>query len=183
MKIARLMIRGALLIVSRVIRYNHDLFFGIFDQAQFDPAVGRTVSLAEGDCSRAAKEALRGLRYWTQRPQRGPVRAMPGEVSDVVMGICNELATFGQWVAEISTADGKKCLRVSEEFARGSRYFLAALVAPTRLVIVVVRSMRGAWPRTMLTLAFTGLSRVRQLTPLRTNWVSDLPKVVFFSHG
>ncbi len=119
MKATRLSIPDVVLIEPKVFGDDRGFFFESFNQAQFDAAIGYSVSFVQDNHSRSAKNVLRGLHYQIRQPQGKLVRVVLGEVFDVAVDIRKSSPTFGQWVGEHLSAENKKQLWVPEGFAHG----------------------------------------------------------------
>ena len=119
MKVTRLAIPEVCLIEPRVFGDTRGFFFESFNQRQFNEAIGKEVFFVQDNHSRSAKNVLRGLHYQVVRPQGKLVRVVQGEVFDVAVDIRKSSPTFGQWVAEILSAENKKQLWIPEGFAHG----------------------------------------------------------------
>ena len=108
MKVAPTAIPGVCLIEPRVFGDNRGFFFESFNQRRFNEAIGREVIFVQDNHSRSVQNVLRGLHYQVERPQGKLVRVVQGEVFDVAVDIRKSSPTFGQWVAEILSAENKK---------------------------------------------------------------------------
>ena len=69
--------------------------------------------------SSSKKGTLRGLHYQLLSPQGKLVRVISGEVFDVAVDLRKSSNTFGDWVAEILSAENKRQLWVPPGFAHG----------------------------------------------------------------
>ena len=80
---------------------------------------GVDLNFVQDNQSRSVQATLRGLHYQLQFPQGKLARVISGEVFDVAVDLRKGSPTFGQWVAEILSADNKKQLWVPPGFAHG----------------------------------------------------------------
>lgn len=94
-------------------------FFESFNQRNFDDALGETLKFVQDNQSRSARGVLRGLHYQVRQPQGKLVRVLHGEIYDVAVDIREGSPTFGQWVAELLSAENKKQLWIPAGFAHG----------------------------------------------------------------
>jgi dTDP-4-dehydrorhamnose 3,5-epimerase len=118
-KTTPLAIPDVVLIEPRLFGDERGFFFESFNQAQFDAAVGRSVTFVQDNHSGSAKNVLRGLHYQIRQPQGKLVRVVAGEVFDVAVDLRKSSPTFGQWVGEVLSAENKRELWVPEGFAHG----------------------------------------------------------------
>ena len=119
MKVIPTAIPDVCLIEPRVFGDGRGFFFESFNQRQFNEAIGREVIFVQDNHSRSAKNVLRGLHYQIIQPQGKLVRVVQGEVFDVAVDIRKSSPTFGQWMAEILSAENKKQIWIPEGFAHG----------------------------------------------------------------
>ncbi|KRB51413.1 dTDP-4-dehydrorhamnose 3,5-epimerase [Rhizobium sp. Root708] len=112
-------IPDVLLVQPKVYGDERGFFFESFNQAQFDTALGRTVTFVQDNHSRSGKNVLRGLHYQIKQPQGKLVRVVEGEVFDVCVDIRRSSPTFGRWVGEVLSATNKHQLWVPPGFAHG----------------------------------------------------------------
>jgi dTDP-4-dehydrorhamnose 3,5-epimerase len=119
MKVTPTTIPDVLIIEPLVFGDARGFFFESFNQRQFNEAIGREVIFVQDNHSRSAKNVLRGLHYQVVRPQGKLVRVVQGEVFDVAVDIRKSSPTFGQWMAEILSAENKKQIWIPEGFAHG----------------------------------------------------------------
>lgn len=96
------------------------LFFESFNHKRFEQAIGRPVTFVQDNHSMSHKGVLRGLHYQLSPHAQGKlVRVVQGEVFDVAVDIRKSSPTYGQWVAEILSAENKKQVWIPEGFAHG----------------------------------------------------------------
>lgn len=119
MKATSLAIPDVFLFEPKVFGDDRGFFFESFNHAEFEEAIGRSISFVQDNHSRSAQNVLRGLHYQIQQPQGILVRVVSGEVFDVAVDIRKSSPTFGQWVGEKLSAENKKQLWVPEGFAHG----------------------------------------------------------------
>ncbi|VVD78688.1 dTDP-4-dehydrorhamnose 3,5-epimerase [Pandoraea terrigena] len=94
-------------------------FFESFNQRNFDNALGETLTFVQDNQSRSVRGVLRGLHYQVKQPQGKLVRVLHGEIYDIAVDIREGSPTFGQWVAEVLSAENKKQLWIPTGFAHG----------------------------------------------------------------
>jgi dTDP-4-dehydrorhamnose 3,5-epimerase len=119
MRATPLGIPDVMLIETRVFADRRGFFYESFNERQFEDAIGRRVAFVQDNHSCSAKNVLRGLHYQVHRPQGKLIRVVAGALFDVAVDIRKSSRTFGQWVAEILSADNKKQLWIPEGFAHG----------------------------------------------------------------
>ena len=120
MRVTRLRIPDVLLIEPKVFGDERGFFFESFNQNAFAAATGLSVDFVQDNNSRSAKNVLRGLHYQLPPKAQGKlVRAVFGEVFDVVVDIRKTSPTFGQWVGERLSAENKRQMWIPPGFAHG----------------------------------------------------------------
>ena len=119
MKAIALAIPDVFLIEPQVFGDDRGFFFESFNHAKFEAAIGRQVSFVQDNHSRSSQGVLRGLHYQRSRPQGKLVRVTQGEVLDVAVDIRAGSPTYGQWVAQILSAENKRQLWIPEGLAHG----------------------------------------------------------------
>lgn len=108
------------LIEPRVFGDQRGFFFESFNQRAFEEAIGKTVCFVQDNHSKSVRNVLRGLHYQlTPRAQGKLVRVVHGEVFDIAVDIRKHSATFGQWAAEVLSAENKRQMWIPEGFAHG----------------------------------------------------------------
>jgi dTDP-4-dehydrorhamnose 3,5-epimerase len=119
MKATPLAIPDVMVIETRVFADQRGFFYESFNDRQFGEAIGRRVVFVQDNHSCSAQNVLRGLHYQVQRPQGKLIRVIAGALFDVAVDLRKSSRTFGQWVAEILSAENKKQLWIPEGFAHG----------------------------------------------------------------
>ena len=96
------------------------VFFESFNQNNFEELAGIASTFVQDNHSKSTKGVLRGLHYQLQPKAQGKlIRAIQGEIFDVVVDIRKDSPTFGQWHGEVLSADNKKQLWIPLGFAHG----------------------------------------------------------------
>ena len=120
MKVTATRIPEVLLIEPRVFGDARGFFFESFNLKVFSEALGAAVEFVQDNHSRSSRGVLRGLHYQLAPHAQGKlVRVVAGEVFDVAVDIRPGSPTYGQWVAEILSAENKKQLWIPPGFAHG----------------------------------------------------------------
>lgn len=107
-------------IEPRVFGDERGFFFESFNEKAFNEATGNKLPFVQDNHSKSVKGVLRGLHYQLPPKAQGKlVRVVQGEVFDVAVDIRKDSPTYGQWVAEILSAENKKQLWIPPGFAHG----------------------------------------------------------------
>ena len=120
MKITPLDIPDVILIKPNLYEDERGFFYESFNQRDFIEATGSSIHFVQDNHSKSTKGVVRGLHY--QLPPKAQdklVRVLQGEVFDVAVDIRKSSPTFGQWTAEILSAENKKQLWIPAGFAHG----------------------------------------------------------------
>ena len=120
MKVTDTKIPDVKIIEPTVFEDERGFFFESFNHKKFEEAIGRKVTFVQDNHSKSSKSVLRGLHYQLPPHEQGKLlRVVQGEVFDVAVDIRKSSPTFGQWVAEVLSAENKKQLWMPEGFAHG----------------------------------------------------------------
>ena len=119
MKITPTAIPDVLVIEPRVFADERGFFFESFNERAFEQATGITTKFVQDNHSRSVRNTLRGLHYQIQQPQGKLVRAVAGEIFDVVVDLRRKSPTFGKWAGNYLSAENKNMLWVPAGFAHG----------------------------------------------------------------
>jgi dTDP-4-dehydrorhamnose 3,5-epimerase len=118
MKITPSELPGILIIEPRVFGDERGFFMEAFRANEY-AASGITGPFVQDNHSASRKNVLRGLHYQIQQPQGKLVRAVAGEVFDVVVDLRRSSQTFGHWAGWILSAKNKIQVWVPQGFAHG----------------------------------------------------------------
>jgi dTDP-4-dehydrorhamnose 3,5-epimerase len=119
MNISPAAIPDVLVIEPRVFADERGFFFESYNERAFAQATGIAAKFVQDNHSRSVKNTLRGLHYQIQQPQGKLVRAVAGEVFDVVVDIRRSSPSFGHWVGNILSAENKRMVWIPAGFAHG----------------------------------------------------------------
>jgi dTDP-4-dehydrorhamnose 3,5-epimerase len=119
MRVTPTAIAGVLVIEPRVYADERGFFFESYNERAFAEATGIAAKFVQDNHSRSVKNTLRGLHYQIRQPQGKLVRAVAGEVFDVVVDIRRSSPTFGRWLGEILSAENKKLMWIPAGLAHG----------------------------------------------------------------
>ena len=111
-------IPDVLIIEPKVFQDERGFFLESYQKKQFKEA-GIDVDFVQDNHSKSCRGTLRGLHYQIQQPQGKLVRAIAGEIFDVVVDLRKHSHTFGQWVGDYLSAENKRILWVPAGFAHG----------------------------------------------------------------
>jgi dTDP-4-dehydrorhamnose 3,5-epimerase len=118
LKIIPTSIPDVFIIEPRVFQDERGFFLESYQKKQFKEA-GINVDFVQDNHSKSCHGTLRGLHYQIQQPQGKLVRAIVGEIFDVVVDIRKHSPSFGQWVGDYISAENKRMLWVPAGFAHG----------------------------------------------------------------
>ncbi len=119
MNVIKTEIPDLLIIEPKVFGDERGFFFESFNARAFAEKTGVMDSFVQDNHSRSAKGVLRGLHYQIQQPQGKLVRAVEGEIYDVVVDVRRSSPTFGKWEGVTLSAENKRQLWVPVGFAHG----------------------------------------------------------------
>ena len=119
MKITPTAIADVLIVEPQVFADERGFFFESFNERAFAQATGITASFVQDNHSHSVKNTLRGLHYQVRQAQGKLVRAVAGEVFDVVVDLRRGSPTFGQWVGNHLSAENKKMMWIPPGLAHG----------------------------------------------------------------
>lgn len=112
-------IADVLLIRPRVFEDDRGFFMESFNRKLFLEKTGLEFDFVQDNHSRSLQGVLRGLHYQVNQPQGKLVRAVVGEIFDVVVDIRRSSPTFGFWIGEHLSADNKHQIWVPPGMAHG----------------------------------------------------------------
>lgn len=118
MEFIKTAIEGLLIIEPRIFRDNRGFFFESYSKRTFEDN-GIDIEFIQDNHSRSVKGTIRGLHFQEIRPQDKLVRAVVGEILDVVVDLRPGSPTFGKWVSVLLSAENARQLLVPKGFAHG----------------------------------------------------------------
>lgn len=119
MKITPTAIADVLIVEPQVFADERGFFFESFNERAFAQATGIQAKFVQDNHSRSVKNTLRGLHYQVRQAQGKLVRAVAGEVFDVVVDLRRGSPNFGQWVGNHLSAENKKMMWIPPGLAHG----------------------------------------------------------------
>lgn len=111
-------IKGLYVIEPKVFGDERGYFMETYHQEDFTKA-GIGSCFVQHNQSMSKKNVLRGLHFQKEHPQGKLVRALKGEIYDVVVDLRGGSLTYGQWFGIILSDENKRMLYVPEGFAHG----------------------------------------------------------------
>ena len=111
-------IAGLCRIETRVHGDSRGYFMETWSKRDMEEA-GFDIDFVQDNQSRSSKGLLRGLHFQKQHPQTKLVRAIRGEVFDVVVDLRAGSSTYGKWHGELLSEENKKQFLVPKGFAHG----------------------------------------------------------------
>ncbi|MBE0627409.1 MAG: dTDP-4-dehydrorhamnose 3,5-epimerase [Burkholderiales bacterium] len=112
-------IADVLVIEPEVYADERGYFFESFNQRAFAQATGIAAKFVQDNHSRSVRNTVRGLHYQIQQSQGKLVRAVSGEVFDVVVDLRRGSPTFGKSISHHLSAENKSMLWIPPGFAHG----------------------------------------------------------------
>ena len=119
MKIVSTTIPDVLILEPKVFGDERGFFFESYNERLWRDLTGVDLHFVQHNHSRSSCGVLRGLHYQILQPQGKLVRAVVGEVFDVVVDIRRSSPTFGQWFGALLSAENKRQMWVPPGFAHG----------------------------------------------------------------
>ena len=119
MRVIRTEIAGVLLLEPKVYADERGFFFESFNERAFAEATGIAAKFVQDNHSRSVKNTVRGLHYQIQQSQGKLVRAVTGEIFDVVVDVRRSSPTFGKSIGHHLSAENKNMLWIPPGFAHG----------------------------------------------------------------
>jgi len=117
MKIIPTRLPGALILEPRVFADARGFFLESYNERTMAEA-GIVERFVQDNHSFSSRDVVRGLHYQV-RPQGKLVRAIVGEILDVVGDLRRSSPTFGQWEGHVLSDANKRMLWIPSGFAHG----------------------------------------------------------------
>jgi len=118
MDVRKTSLPGVLVVEPRVFSDSRGFFLETFSAERYAES-GIHGPFVQDNWSRSVKGTLRGLHYQIQQSQGKLVQVMSGEIFDVAVDLRQDSPTFGQWEAEILSAENKRQFYIPPGFAHG----------------------------------------------------------------
>ena len=120
MKIDESPIKGSFIIQPSVFEDHRGYFFESFNQKLLNEAIGQSLHFVQDNQSKSAYGVLRGLHLQLgEFTQAKLVRAIAGEIIDVIVDVRPDSPQFGQHFSLILSGENKKQLFIPHGFAHG----------------------------------------------------------------
>lgn len=113
-----MVIEGLKVITPQVFGDSRGYFMETYNRNDFEEA-GIDLVFVQDNQSASKKGVLRGLHFQKKFPQDKLVRAVRGEVFDVVVDLRAGSQTYGKWYGVILSEENKKQFLVPKNFAHG----------------------------------------------------------------
>lgn len=95
-------------------------FYESFNRKAFEAATGYKADFVQDNHSKSARDVLRGLHFQLAPHEQGKlVRVSQGAVYDVTVDVRRHSPTYGQWHAEVLSADNRKQMWIPPGLAHG----------------------------------------------------------------
>lgn len=111
---------GVLLLEPKVFGDDRGFFLESYNERVF-AELGIHEQFVQDNHSFSSRHVLRGLHYQIRQPQGKLIRAITGEILDVVVDLRQNSATLGKWEAFSLSGGNKRMLWVPVGFAHGFR--------------------------------------------------------------
>jgi len=111
---------GAFLLEPRVFSDSRGFFLESFNQSGMSD-LGIREPFVQDNHSYSVHNVIRGLHFQSEHPQGKLVRAIVGEILDVLVDLRKSSPTFGKWEALTLSAENQRMLWIPPGFAHGFR--------------------------------------------------------------
>lgn len=120
MKIEESSIKDLYIINPNVIEDHRGYFYESYNQRTLDERVGYSPKFVQDNQSQSNYGVLRGLHLQTgEHAQAKLVRAITGEILDIIVDVRLESEQFGKYFSIVLSAENKKQLFIPRGFAHG----------------------------------------------------------------
>lgn len=110
--------QGLYEIQPKVFSDERGYFFEVFNQNDFNTA-GLKLNFVQDNQSYSTQGVLRGLHFQKKYPQGKLVRAISGQIYDIVVDLRNNSETFGLYYSVILDSEKQNQLYIPKGFAHG----------------------------------------------------------------
>lgn len=109
-----------LILEPKVFSDERGFFYESYNARAMAEIAGITAGFVQDNCSHSVRNVLRGMHYQVGQAAQGKlIRAIAGEIFDVVVDIRRSSPTFGKWVASVLSGENNRMLWVPPGFAHG----------------------------------------------------------------
>lgn len=113
-------VEGVWVLEPRLFGDARGFFYESFNRKAFEAATGYKADFVQDNHSKSVQGVLRGLHFQlAPRAQGKLVRVTQGAVFDVAVDIRKASPTYGQWHAEVLSADNRKQMWIPPGLAHG----------------------------------------------------------------
>jgi dTDP-4-dehydrorhamnose 3,5-epimerase len=113
-------LEGVFVLEPRVFPDDRGFFLESYNE-QVMAAAGIASKFVQDNHSYSTRNVVRGIHYQIRHPQGKLVRAVMGEILDVVVDLRRKSPTFGKWEAIKLSGDNKRMLWIPVGFGHGFR--------------------------------------------------------------
>jgi dTDP-4-dehydrorhamnose 3,5-epimerase len=118
MQIEKTNIPGVLVVTPKVFGDERGFFLETYNKEDFQQA-GIEPEFVQDNHSKSIRGVVRGLHYQKKFPQGKLIRAIQGEVLDVIVDIRRGSPTFARWISILISAENKKQVWIPGGLAHG----------------------------------------------------------------
>jgi len=120
MEIRKTKIEGLLVVKPKIFQDDRGVFFESFNHAKFQELIGEEMIFVQDNESVSMKNVVRGLHFQLPPHAQGKlVHVARGSVLDVAVDLRTNSPTYGQWHAELLSAENHTMFWIPEGFAHG----------------------------------------------------------------
>ena len=113
-------LRGVAILIPNVFSDKRGYFYESWNNNQFNELVGEDITFVQDNQSKSSFGVLRGIHFQKNPKAQGKlVRALKGEIIDVIVDLRKNSNTFGEWGSIKLSSKNKKQLWVPVGFGHG----------------------------------------------------------------
>jgi dTDP-4-dehydrorhamnose 3,5-epimerase len=118
MKVEKTIIPGVLILTPRVFEDERGFFLESYNRQEFEQN-GITAEFVQDNHSKSSKGTIRGLHFQKAFPQGKLIRAIRGEVLDVILDIRKGSPAYKKWISVLISEENKKQVWIPGGLAHG----------------------------------------------------------------
>ncbi len=120
MNVIKCALPDLLILEPKVFSDERGFFYESYNARALAEIAGITAGFVQDNYSHSVRNVLRGMHYQVGQAAQGKlIRAMAGEIFDVVVDVRPSSPTFGKWVASVLSGENNRMLWVPPGFAHG----------------------------------------------------------------